>query len=122
MRFGKKDKLSLRFIGPFEVLRWVGEVSYKLALPPSLSGVHQVFHVSILWRYHADMSHVLDFSTVQLDENLGYEEELVAIVVRQVRQLRSKKVYVVNVQWRGQPVEEATRKAEEDMQSKYSAL
>ena len=48
MRFGKKGKLSPRYIGPFEVLKRVGEVSYELALPPGLSGVHSVFHVSML--------------------------------------------------------------------------
>ncbi|XP_070049849.1 uncharacterized protein [Nicotiana tomentosiformis] len=92
-RFGKKGKLSPRFIGPFEVLRRVGEVAYEIALPPSLSGVHLVFHVSMLRRYHADMSHVLDFSTIQLDESLGYEEEPVAIVARQDCQLRSKRIF-----------------------------
>ena len=54
MRFGKKDKLSLRFIGPFEILSRVGEVAYKLALPPSLSAVHPVFHVSMLRKYIPD--------------------------------------------------------------------
>ncbi|XP_070050147.1 uncharacterized protein [Nicotiana tomentosiformis] len=98
MRFGKKEKSSPRFIGPFEVLGGVGEVAYELALPPSLSGVHPTFHVSILRRYNADLSHVLDFSTIQLDESLGYEEEPVAIVDRQVRQLRSKKISAVKVQ------------------------
>ncbi|XP_070054904.1 uncharacterized protein [Nicotiana tomentosiformis] len=79
MRFEKKGKLSRRFISPFEVLRRVGEVAYDLALPPSLSGIHPVFHMSMLRRYHADLSHMLDFSTIQLDESLGYEEEPVAI-------------------------------------------
>ncbi|XP_070002922.1 large ribosomal subunit protein uL10-like [Nicotiana sylvestris] len=92
MRFMKKCKLSPGFIGPFEVLRRVEEVAHELALPPSLSGVHPVFHVFMLQRYHADLSHVLDFSTIQLDESLGYEEEPVAIVARQVRQLRSKRI------------------------------
>ncbi|XP_070005778.1 uncharacterized protein [Nicotiana sylvestris] len=64
MRFGKKGKLSPRFIGPFEVLRRVGEVAYKLVLPPILLGVQPAFHVSMLWKYHADLSHVLDFSTI----------------------------------------------------------
>ncbi|XP_070050850.1 uncharacterized protein [Nicotiana tomentosiformis] len=108
MRFGKKGKLSPRFIGPFEVLRRVGEVAYELTLPPSLSGVHLVLHVSMIRRYHAERSHVLDFSTVQLDEILGYEEKPVAIVDRQVHQLKSKKIFKVKVQWRGQLVEEAT--------------
>ncbi|XP_070007636.1 uncharacterized protein [Nicotiana sylvestris] len=115
MRFRKKGKLSPRFIGPFEVLRRVGEIAYELALPPSLSGVHPVFHVSMLQRYHADMSHVLDFSTIQLDEILGYEEEPVSIVARQDRQLRSKSISAVKVQWRGQPVEEATWESEDSL-------
>jgi len=81
MRFGKKGKLSLRFIGPFEVLRCVGEVAYELALPPSLAGVHPVFHVSMLQKYHDDPSHVLDFSSIQLDKDLSYVEEPVAILI-----------------------------------------
>ena len=50
MRFGKTGKLSPRYIGPFEVLKRVGEVAYELALPPGLSGVHPVFHVSMFKR------------------------------------------------------------------------
>ena len=59
IRFGKKGKLSPRFIGPFQILSRVGEVAYKLALPPSLSAVHPVFHVSMLRKYIPDESHVL---------------------------------------------------------------
>ena len=60
VRFGKREKLSLRFIGPFEILEMVGIVAYRLALPPSMSGVHEVFHVSMLRRYTPDPSHVVD--------------------------------------------------------------
>ena len=59
MRFGKKRKLSPRFIGPFEILKRVGVVAYRLALPPSMSGVHDVFNVSMLRKYIRDPSHVL---------------------------------------------------------------
>ena len=48
MRFVKKGKLSPRYIGPFEVVVHIGEVAYQLALPPGLSGVHPVFHISML--------------------------------------------------------------------------
>ncbi|XP_070032640.1 uncharacterized protein [Nicotiana tomentosiformis] len=122
MRFRKKGKLSLRFIGPFEVLRKVGEVAYELDMPPRLLGVHPIFHVSILRNYHADMSHVFDYNTVQEDESLGYKEEPVAIVDRQVRQLRSKNISGVKFQWRGKPVEEATWETEEDMRIRYPHL
>ncbi|XP_070012884.1 uncharacterized protein [Nicotiana sylvestris] len=100
MIFGKKSKLSPRFIGPFEILDQVGEVTYRLALPPGLSAVHPVFHVSMFRKYHGDPSHVLDFSTVQLDRDLTYEEEPVAILDQQVRQLRSKSYPLVPIQWR----------------------
>ncbi|XP_070017318.1 uncharacterized protein [Nicotiana sylvestris] len=94
----KKGKLSKRFIGPFEVLRRVREVAYELALPPSLPGVQSVFHVSMLWKYNADMSHVLNFNTIQLDESLGYEDDPFAIIDRKVCQLMSKRISAVKVQ------------------------
>ncbi|XP_070033052.1 uncharacterized protein [Nicotiana tomentosiformis] len=119
MRFGKKGKLRPRFIGPFEVLRRVGEVDYELSLPPSLAGVQPVFHVSMLRKYHGDPSHVLDFSSIQLNKDLPYVEDPVAILDRQVRKLRSKNIASVKVQWRGQPVEEVTWETEQDMRSRY---
>ena len=51
VRFGKRGKLLPRFVGPFEILERVGTVAYRLALPPSMSGVHEVFHVSMLQKY-----------------------------------------------------------------------
>ena len=62
IRFGKQGKLSSRFIGPFEVLERVGAVAYRLALLPSLSGVYEVFHVSMLRKYTLDPAHVVDWS------------------------------------------------------------
>jgi hypothetical protein len=61
MRFGIKGKLSPRFIGPFEVLDRVGKVAYRLALPPMLAGVHNIFHVSMLRKYVADCNHVVAY-------------------------------------------------------------
>ena len=97
MRFGKKGKLSSRFIGPFEVFWRIGEVAYELVLPPILLSVHSVFHVSMLRKYIWDMSHVLDFSTTQLDDDLTYDVEPVAILGLQVQKLRSKDIALVKV-------------------------
>nr|XP_016467191.1 PREDICTED: uncharacterized protein LOC107789839 [Nicotiana tabacum] len=108
MRFRKKGTLSPWFIEPFEVLRRVVRVDYQVALLPSLSRVHSVFHVSMLRRYYNDLSHVLDFRTIQLDVSPDYEEDPVAIVDRPVRELRSKRISTVKVQWRGQPIKEVT--------------
>ncbi|XP_070046603.1 uncharacterized protein [Nicotiana tomentosiformis] len=107
MRFGKKFKLSPRYIGPFEVLERIAKVADRLALPPSLSGVHLVFHVSMLRKYYGDPSHVLDFRTVQLDGDLTYDVEPVAILGRSVWKLRSKNIASMKVKWRCKPAEEA---------------
>ena len=64
VRFGKRVKLSPRFIGPFEILERVGIIVYRLALPPSMSGVHEVFHVSMLRRYTSDPAHVVDWGDI----------------------------------------------------------
>ena len=87
VRFGNKGKLTPRFIGPFEVVQWVGECAYCLALLPSLSGVHDVFHVSMLRKYIIDPSHMLDYSSVQLDDHLTLEEYLVPILDQEARVL-----------------------------------
>ncbi|XP_070008408.1 uncharacterized protein [Nicotiana sylvestris] len=122
MRFGKKRKLSPRFIGHFDILDRVIEVAYRLVLPSSLSVVHLVFHMSMLQKYHGDPSYVFDFSTVQLDKDLTYEEESLAILDRQVYQLRSKSYPPVRVQWRGQPGEAATWESKSNMHSRYRHL
>ena len=61
VRFGKRGKLSPRFIGPFEILERIGSVAYRLALPPSMSGVREVFHVSMLLEYTPDLAHEVDW-------------------------------------------------------------
>ncbi|XP_069151975.1 uncharacterized protein [Solanum lycopersicum] len=115
MRFGKRRKLNPRYIGPFEVLKRVGEVAYELALPPRLSGLHPVFHVSMLKRCHGDGNYIIRWDSVLLDENLSYEEEPVAILDREIRKFRSREIASIKVQWKNRPIEEATWEKEADM-------
>jgi len=84
-RFGKKGKLAPRYVGPFEILERINTVAYRLALPPDLSRVHSVFHVSMLRKYIRDPLHVIDYSGVVVNEDLGYEEKPMRIIDRQVR-------------------------------------
>nr|GEX26958.1 retrotransposable element Tf2 [Tanacetum cinerariifolium] len=83
--FGIKGKLSPRFIGPFEILDRVGEVSYHLALPPQLSHVHNVFHVSLLRGYKYHPLHVISYPLDQIHTDLSYVDEPEAILDRQDR-------------------------------------
>ena len=80
VRFDKRGKLSSRFIGPFEILERVGTVAYRLALQPSMSGVHEVFHVSMLRRYTLDPAHVVDWGEIEVDMDGTFEEGLVCIM------------------------------------------
>ena len=121
MRFGKKGKLSPRFIGPFEILERVGAVAYRLALPPSLS-VHPVFHVSMLRKYVHDLSHVIDMASVEVDGDLAYSEEPIAIVAREVRKMRSKVIPLVRVQWGYHSIAEATWELESEMRERHPRL
>ena len=80
VRFGKRRKLSPRFIGPFEILERVGTVACWLALPPSMSSVHKVFHVSMLQRYTPDPAHVVDWGEIEVDTDGTFEEGPVCIM------------------------------------------
>ena len=80
LRFGTKGKLSPRFIGLYEILEWIGHVAYSLALPPELTKLHNVFHVSMLQRYSSDGSYILPVQDVQVHADFSYEEELKAIL------------------------------------------
>ncbi|KAL5553282.1 hypothetical protein UlMin_040683 [Ulmus minor] len=122
MRFGKKGKLSPRFIGPFEILERVGKVAYKLALPPELSSVHNVFHVSMLKKYVSGPSHVLEHEPIQVNEDLTYEEKPVQILDRKDKTLRNKVIPLVKVLWRNHKIEEATWEREDDMRINYPEL
>ena len=74
LRFGKKGKLSPRFIGSYEVLERGGPVAYRLALSPKLTKLHDVFHVSMLRRYRSDESHILLVQVVQVQSDFSYDE------------------------------------------------
>ncbi|KAL4355384.1 hypothetical protein GQ457_06G011820 [Hibiscus cannabinus] len=97
LRFGKKGKLSPRYIGPFEVLDKVGPVAYRLVLPPKFDKIHNVFLVSMIRKYRSDPSHVLEAEEVELNLDLTYEEEPVMILDREVKRLQNKNVSLVKI-------------------------
>ena len=88
------------------------KVSYRLALPPQMSQVHPVFHVSLLRQYVADPTHVLLVQEVDVRVDLSYPTYPVTVIDRQTRVLRNKEVNLVKIQWHGQGSEECTWEAE----------
>ena len=122
MRFGKKGKLAPRYIGPFEIKSRVGEVAYRLVLSLELSRIHPVFHVSMLRKYISNPSHVLQPQSIEISEDLTYEEYPVTIVDRQVRQLRTKEILMVKVLWSNHTTEDCTWETEALMREAYPYL
>ena len=122
VRFGKRGKLSPRFIGPFEILERIDTVAYRLALPPSMSGVHEVFHVSMLRKYTPDPAHVVDLGQIEVYTDGTSEEGPVCILDSRDQVLRRKTVRLVRVLWRHYGVEESTWEREDTMQATYPFL
>ena len=120
--FGKRGKLSLRFIGPFEILKRVGTVAYRLALPPSMSGVHEVFHVSMLRKYTPDPVYVVDWGQIEVDTDETFKEGPVCILDSRDQVLRRKTVRLVRVLWRHYGVKESTWECEDTMRATYQIL
>ncbi|XP_019240943.1 PREDICTED: uncharacterized protein LOC109220930 [Nicotiana attenuata] len=98
----KEREIESRYAGPYRIIQRIGHVSYKLELPPEMSLVHPVFHVSMLKKVIRDPSLIVPVETIEVNEELSYEGISVAILDKQV--------------------EEATLEAEEEMKKKYPDL
>ena len=91
-------------------------------MPPDLSHVHPVFHVSMLRKYVADPSHVLDYVPLEVQPDLTYVEKPVKILDHKTQVLRTKTVHLVKVLWRNATSEESTWESAEIMKKKYPEL
>ena len=114
--------MSPRYIGPFEVLERVGAVTYRLALPPSLSSVHKVFRISMLQKYTPDPTHIVDWGEPVVDADGSFEEGPVHIMDSREQVLRGKTVRLVKVLWQHRGVEEATWEREDTVCVNYPFL
>ncbi|KAJ0964518.1 hypothetical protein J5N97_025656 [Dioscorea zingiberensis] len=122
MRFGKRGKLSPRYVGPFEIIERVGAVAYRLALPPDLAQVHNVFHISMLRKCLTEPSKIIEYEPVELQQDLSYEELPVEILDYKEQQLRNRTIPLVKVRWNNHTGSEATWEREADMKKRYPDL
>ncbi|GJZ06461.1 putative reverse transcriptase domain-containing protein, partial [Tanacetum coccineum] len=122
VRFGKRGKLSPRYIGPFKILSRVGSVAYKMELPRGLQGIHNTFHVSNLKKCLSDEELVIPLDEVRIDEKLHFIEEPIEIMDREVKQLKQSRIPIVKVRWNSRRGPEYTWEREDQMWKKYPHL
>ena len=118
----KSRKLTPKFIGLYQILERIGSVAYQIALPPNLSKLHNVFHVSQLHKYIHDLLHVIEPDIVQIRENLTYDILPVRIGDRRIKQLQEKNITLVKVLWSEQDDGDATWELESNMRALYPHL
>ncbi|GJW57403.1 hypothetical protein Tco_0104134 [Tanacetum coccineum] len=99
IRFGKKGKLALRYVGPFKILERIGLVAYRLRLPEELSSVRDTFHVLNLKKCLADANLHVPLDEIKVDKTLRFVEEPVEIMDREIKKLKRRKIALVKVRW-----------------------
>ena len=114
-------KLTPKFFGPYQIIERVGPVAYRITLPPFLSNIHDVLHVSQLRKYVADESHVIEQDDIQLRDNLTMEVPPIKIADRSTKRLRNKEVSLVKVIW-NQTTGDATWELEDKMRESHPEL
>ncbi|GJS48163.1 putative reverse transcriptase domain-containing protein [Tanacetum coccineum] len=122
VHFRKKGKLAPRYVGPFEILKRISPVAYRLRLSKELSSVHDTFHVSNLKKCLADASLHVPLDEIKVDKTLRFVEEPVEIMDREIKSLKRSKISLVKVRWNSKRGPEFTWEREDYMKSKYPQL
>ncbi|BAT83819.1 hypothetical protein VIGAN_04104500, partial [Vigna angularis var. angularis] len=117
----RPKKLSPKFIGPYQILRKIGPVAYELSLPPQLSNLHPVFHVSQLRKYVSDPSHVLELEDIRLRQDRTLEMQPVRIEDSNTKYYKRKAVRLVKVVW-DEKTGDSTWEVEDAMKDLYPHL
>ncbi|KAI3773113.1 hypothetical protein L6452_04312 [Arctium lappa] len=122
IRFGKRGKLSPRFLGPFTVTKRIGLQAYQLELHPEMKGIHNTFHVCYLRKCLAKEESVIPLSEIRVDGGNRCVEEPEAILERKTKKLRHREIIMVKVQWKHHRGANVTWEAEEDLKRRYPHL
>nr|GEZ17957.1 putative reverse transcriptase domain-containing protein [Tanacetum cinerariifolium] len=122
VRFGKRSKLSPRYVRPFDIVKRIGLVAYRLRLPQELVGFHDTFYVSNLKKFLADVNLHIPLDEVKVDDKLHFVEEPIEILDHGVKKLKRRWIPIVKVRWNSRRGPEFTWEREDEMKHKYSHL
>ncbi|GJY02281.1 putative reverse transcriptase domain-containing protein [Tanacetum coccineum] len=120
--FGKRSRLSPRYVGPFKIVERVGPVAYRLRLPHNLVGIHDTFHVSNIKKCLADLNLHVPLEEVKIDDKLHFVEEPMEIIDREVKKLKKRRIPIVKVRWNSRRGLKITWEREDEMKRKYPQL
>jgi hypothetical protein len=118
-RFGVKEKLAPRYIGPFPILEKCRSMAYMLDLPLSLAGVHDIFHVSQLKKCLKATVDVVLPEVTPLEADLSYPEHPIKVLDKKDRVTRRKTLKFFKIQWNNHSEEEATQESEDFLHSHH---
>jgi hypothetical protein len=118
-RFGIKGKLAPRYIGPYEIKENYGPVAYQLKLPPHMSAIHDVFHVSQLRKCVRFPTEVLPEPELEVELDLSYQEHPVRILDQKERSTQARSIRMYKIQWSHHSEEEATWETEDFLRSRF---
>jgi hypothetical protein len=121
-RFRVKGMLAPRYVRPFKIIDHKGDVGYQLELPPQLSEVHDVFHISQLKKCLRVPEEQLSMEYLNLGGDLTYSKRPIKILDNAEQVTRSKAIKMCKVQWSDHTEDEATWEHEEELRADYPDL
>jgi hypothetical protein len=121
-RFKIRGKLAPTYIGPFKILEQRGEVAYQVELPPQLSDVHDVFHVSQLRKCLRVPEEQMPLEELTVGEDLTYQEYPVKILDTSEKGTRNNRYKICKVQWSNHTEEEATWEKEDQLKAEFPEI
>jgi hypothetical protein len=117
-----KRKIAPRYVGPYNITKQKGDVAYKLQLPPEMSAIFDVFHVSQLKRCLRIPKEAIAPTNIKLQSDLTYEEKPIRVLEEMERVTRSKVIKFYKVVWNNHSEQDVTWEQDDYLREVYPAF